>query len=132
MLISNFSQLKRFSDLCGAEIPRWIERRMISFGDDVDSVRELGADVVADLCTRLIEIGAPALHFYTLNRAKSTIAGDRSGFAPDRARLPVFAPVERIYSATALWRGFIPRKALTLWERVYPAKCSRGVNPLPQ
>lgn len=74
MPISNFSQLKRFSDLCGAEIPRWIERRMISYGDDVDSVRELGADVVADLCTRLIEIGAPALHFYTLNRAKSTIA----------------------------------------------------------
>ena len=74
MPISNFSQLKRFSDLCGAEIPRWIERRMISFGDDVDSVRELGADVVADLCARLIEIGAPALHFYTLNRAKSTLA----------------------------------------------------------
>lgn len=74
MPISNFSQLKRFSDQCGAEIPRWLERRMQSFGDDVDAVRALGAEVVGTLCRRLIAAGAPALHFYTLNRAKATLA----------------------------------------------------------
>jgi len=74
MPISNFSQLKRFSDMCGAEIPRWIERRMTSFGDDSDSVREVGADVVAALCRRLIAAGAPGIHVYTLNRSKATLA----------------------------------------------------------
>jgi methylenetetrahydrofolate reductase (NADPH) len=74
MPISNFTQLKRFSDACGAEIPRWIEKRMRGYGDDVESVRELGADVVAAMCRRLAEGGAPAFHFYTLNRAKATTA----------------------------------------------------------
>ncbi len=74
MPISNFSQLKRFSDGCGAEIPRWIEKRMLAFGDDVDSVRALGADVVAELCRRLADGGATSFHFYTLNRAKATLA----------------------------------------------------------
>ena len=74
MPISNFSQLKRFSDMCGAEIPRWIERRMVGFGDDGDAVREVGADVVAALCRRLIAAGAPGIHVYTLNRAKATLA----------------------------------------------------------
>ncbi len=74
MPIGQFSQLKRFSDLCGAEIPRWIERRMLALGDDVEGVRELGAEVVAGLCRRLIDVGAPGLHFYTLNRAKTTLA----------------------------------------------------------
>lgn len=72
MPISNFSQLRRFSEQCGAEIPRWIAKRMQAYGDDVDAVREFGADVVAALCQRLIEGGAPALHFYTLNLAKPT------------------------------------------------------------
>jgi methylenetetrahydrofolate reductase (NADPH) len=74
MPIGNFSQLKRFSDLCGAEIPRWIERRMAAYGDDVEAVRELGAEVVAGLCRRLVDVGAPGLHFYTLNRANTTLA----------------------------------------------------------
>ena len=74
MPISNFTQLKRFSDACGAEIPRWIEKRMRGYGDDVEAVRELGADVVAGMCRRLAEGGAPAFHFYTLNRAKATTA----------------------------------------------------------
>ena len=74
MPIANFSQLRRFSDLCGAEIPRWIQQRMLAYGDDVDSLREFGADVVAQLCQRLIDGGAPGLHFYTLNRAKATRA----------------------------------------------------------
>jgi methylenetetrahydrofolate reductase (NADPH) len=73
MPISNFSQLKRFSDLCGAEIPRWLERRMSAFGDDAESIKALGADVVAQLCQRLLDGGAPSLHFYTLNRAKATL-----------------------------------------------------------
>jgi methylenetetrahydrofolate reductase (NADPH) len=72
MPISNFSQLRRFSEQCGAEIPRWIGKRMQAFGDDADSVREFGADIVARLCEQLIAGGAPALHFYTLNLAKPT------------------------------------------------------------
>ncbi|HET6553928.1 MAG TPA: methylenetetrahydrofolate reductase [NAD(P)H] [Dyella sp.] len=74
MPISNFAQLKRFSDMCGAEIPRWITKRMQAHGDDAAAVRDLGADVVAQLCRRLLDGGAPGLHFYTLNRAKATRA----------------------------------------------------------
>jgi methylenetetrahydrofolate reductase (NADPH) len=74
MPISNFSQLRRFSEQCGAEIPRWISRKMQALGDDAESVREFGADVVARLCERLIGGGAPSLHFYTLNLAKPTQA----------------------------------------------------------
>lgn len=73
MPIGNFSQLKRFSEQCGAEIPRWLAKRMLAYGDDTASIRELAADFVADLCRRLIEGGAPELHFYTLNRAKPTL-----------------------------------------------------------
>ncbi|KRG70105.1 methylenetetrahydrofolate reductase [NAD(P)H] [Pseudoxanthomonas dokdonensis] len=72
MPISNFTQLRRFSEACGAEIPRWISKRMQAYGDDAQSVREFGADVVAGLCRRLLEGGAPALHFYTLNLARPT------------------------------------------------------------
>jgi methylenetetrahydrofolate reductase (NADPH) len=72
MPIANYSQLKRFSDMCGAEIPRWIAKRMQAHGDDAESVRALGAEVVAQLCRRLLQGGAPGLHFYTLNRAKAT------------------------------------------------------------
>ncbi len=74
MPISNFSQLRRFSEQCGAEIPRWISKRMQAFGDDAESVRSFGADVVASLCERLVDGGAPSLHFYTLNLAKPTNA----------------------------------------------------------
>ena len=74
MPIANFSQLRRFSESCGAEIPRWITQRMQGFGDDAASVREFGADVLAALCGRLIQGGAPALHFYTLNLARPTLA----------------------------------------------------------
>jgi len=73
MPIGNFSQLKRFSEVCGAEIPRWIDRRMRGYGDDADAIREFGADLVAGLCRRLLAGGAPGLHFYTLNRAKATM-----------------------------------------------------------
>ncbi|MBP6750517.1 MAG: methylenetetrahydrofolate reductase [NAD(P)H] [Xanthomonadaceae bacterium] len=72
MPISNFSQLKRFSEACGAEIPRWVAKRMHAFGDDADAIREFAADMVAAMCARLIAGGAPGLHFYTLNLAKPT------------------------------------------------------------
>jgi methylenetetrahydrofolate reductase (NADPH) len=74
MPISQYSQLRRFSDMCGAEIPRWISKRLESFRDDADAIREFGADVVADLCRKLIAGGAPGIHFYTLNRARATLA----------------------------------------------------------
>lgn len=74
MPINNFAQLKRFSDQCGAEIPRWLSRRMAAWGDDAEAIREYAADVVAELCRRLKQGGAPGFHFYTLNRAKPTAA----------------------------------------------------------
>ncbi|TCV95961.1 5,10-methylenetetrahydrofolate reductase (NAD(P)) [Luteibacter rhizovicinus] len=72
MPIANFSQLQRFSEACGAEIPRWIVKRMQAHGDNAAAIRELAADVVAELCRRLLDGGAPGLHFYTINRARST------------------------------------------------------------
>ena len=72
MPIASSSRLARFSDACGAEIPRWIRRKLESFGDDTASVRAFGLDVVTDLCARLLEGGAPGLHFYTLNSAGLT------------------------------------------------------------
>ncbi|BBO58963.1 methylenetetrahydrofolate reductase [NAD(P)H] [Mycoavidus sp. B2-EB] len=74
MPITNFSQLMRFSSMCGAEIPRWIARRLESFSDDKASIRAFGIDVVASLCERLLNGGAPGLHFYTLNGAVATYA----------------------------------------------------------
>ena len=73
MPISNFTQLRRFSEACGAEIPRWVAKRMAGHGDDVQAIREFAADFVAGLCRRLLEGGAPALHFYTLNLSKPTL-----------------------------------------------------------
>jgi methylenetetrahydrofolate reductase (NADPH) len=74
MPISSFVKLARFSDSCGAEIPRWIRRRLEGFGDDVASIRSFGLDVVTQMCASLIERGAPGLHFYTLNQAVLTAA----------------------------------------------------------
>jgi methylenetetrahydrofolate reductase (NADPH) len=73
MPITSSTQLMRFSDSCGAEIPRWIRLRLQSFGDDSASIRAFGLDVVADLCERLRAGGAPGLHFYTLNQAKAPL-----------------------------------------------------------
>jgi len=72
MPILSFSKIARFSDACGAEIPRWIRQKMESFGDDAESIRAFGLDVVADLCADLLAHGAPGLHFYTLNQAALT------------------------------------------------------------
>lgn len=69
MPIYNYTQLSRFSDVCGAEIPRWLRIRLQDYADDMPSLRALGADVVTNLCEQLLTGGAPGLHFYTLNQA---------------------------------------------------------------
>ncbi len=74
MPITNSLQLLRFSDMCGAEIPRWVKLKLLGYGDDTESIRAFGLDVVSDLCDRLITAGAPGLHFYTLNQPTATLA----------------------------------------------------------
>lgn len=74
MPITNYTQLARFSEMCGADIPRWIRKRLEVFGDDRASIRTFGIEVVSALCQRLFEQGAPGLHFYTLNQAEATLA----------------------------------------------------------
>ncbi|NOQ64944.1 MAG: methylenetetrahydrofolate reductase [NAD(P)H] [Methyloprofundus sp.] len=74
MPIINYSQLFRFSDMCGADIPRWMRKTLESFGDDKASVMAFGEDVVAKLCQDLLDNGAPGLHFYTMNQSKPTLA----------------------------------------------------------
>jgi methylenetetrahydrofolate reductase (NADPH) len=69
MPIYNFTQLARFSGVCGAEIPRWLRLRLEAYADDLPSLRALGIDVVSELCERLLSWGAPSLHFYTLNQS---------------------------------------------------------------
>jgi methylenetetrahydrofolate reductase (NADPH) len=71
MPITNYRQLARFSQMCGAEIPQWIARRLQGFGEDLEAINAFGLDVVTRLCERLLEGGAPGLHIYTLNRARS-------------------------------------------------------------
>ena len=73
MPITSSSQLLRFSDACGAEIPRWIRLRLQAFGDDIESIKAFGLDVVTDLCERLRSAGVPALHFYTMNQSVATL-----------------------------------------------------------
>ena len=69
MPITNYTKLARFSDACGAEIPRWIRKQLESYGDDHESIAAFGTDVVSRLCQRLLDGGAPGLHFYTLNQS---------------------------------------------------------------
>jgi len=73
MPITNFSQLRRFSEACGAEIPRWMQKRLESFGDDRESIRAFGVEAVTALCRRLLDNGAPGLHFYTMNQAEAVL-----------------------------------------------------------
>lgn len=75
MPITNFSRLKRFSKMCGADVPKWISKRIRAWEreDDLKSLRAFGEDVVTDLCRRLLDNGAPGIHFYTLNRAQATL-----------------------------------------------------------
>jgi len=73
MPINNYIQLARFSDACGAEIPRWIRQRLESYGDDLDSIKHFGVEVITKMCDRLLSEGAPGLHFYTMNKAEPTV-----------------------------------------------------------
>ena len=73
MPIANFAQLARFSDACGAEIPRWMRLKLEGYRDDVASIRAFGLDVVTALCRKLLDAGAPGLHFYTLNQAALSV-----------------------------------------------------------
>lgn len=74
MPITNYTQLMRFSDMCGAEIPRWVRLKLASYGDDSASIKAFGLDVVTQLCERLLVGGAPGLHFYSMNQAAPTSA----------------------------------------------------------
>jgi methylenetetrahydrofolate reductase (NADPH) len=73
MPITNYTQLARFSDACGAEIPRWLRKQLEAYGDDLEGIRAFGQEVVTALCRRLLEGGAPGLHFYTMNQAGPTL-----------------------------------------------------------
>ncbi|MDD3352399.1 methylenetetrahydrofolate reductase [NAD(P)H] [Zoogloea sp.] len=74
MPITSFSKLARFSDACGAEIPRWMRRKFEAYGDDSDAIKAFGLDVVSELCEKLIAAGAPGLHFYSMNQSAPTLA----------------------------------------------------------
>ena len=74
MPITQYAQLFRFSEMCGADIPRWMRKRLESFGDDKEAVRAFGLEFVTNLCQRLLDNGAPGLHFYTMNQAVPTLA----------------------------------------------------------
>ncbi len=74
MPITQYAQLFRFSEMCGADIPRWMRKRLESFGDDKEAVRAFGLELVTNLCQRLLDNGAPGLHFYTMNQAVPTLA----------------------------------------------------------
>ena len=73
MPVTNYTQLARFSDLCGAEIPRWMRKRLEAFDGNLEAIRAFGIEVVTELCRRLIDGGVPGLHFYTMNRAEPTL-----------------------------------------------------------
>ena len=73
MPITNYAQISRFSEMCGADIPRWMRKRLEGFGDDRAAIRAFGLEVISDLCRRLLEQGAPGLHFYTLNQSEAVL-----------------------------------------------------------
>lgn len=74
MPITNYSKLARFSDACGADIPRWVRKQLESYGDDIESIQAFGEQVISEMCEKLLAGGAPGLHFYTLNQAEPSLA----------------------------------------------------------
>ncbi len=74
MPITNYSKLARFSDACGAEIPRWVRKQLEAYGDDTDSIQAYGEQVITEMCERLLQGGAPGLHFYSMNQAEPSLA----------------------------------------------------------
>ena len=86
MPLTNHTQIARFSEHCGADIPRWIRKRLEQFGDDRAAIRAFGLEVISDLCRKLLEGGAPGLHFYTLNQAEAVLGIWKNlGFEESRA-----------------------------------------------
>jgi methylenetetrahydrofolate reductase (NADPH) len=86
MPITNHSNLVRFSDACGAEIPRWIRKRLEGYGDDIDSIRAFGLDVTTELCQKLLDSGAPGLHFYSMNQTEPTLTiWERLGLSSEKS-----------------------------------------------
>ncbi len=73
MPITNYSNLARFSEMCGAEIPQWLRRKLESYADDAESIKDFGADFVSSMCQRLLDMGAPGLHFYTMNQSEASL-----------------------------------------------------------
>lgn len=73
MPITNYSNLARFSEMCGAEIPRWLRRKLESYADDTDSIKDFGTEYVSSMCEKLLTMGAPGLHFYTLNQSEASL-----------------------------------------------------------
>ncbi len=88
MPIVNFSSLVRFSDMCGAEIPRWIRKQLEAYGDDSASIRKFGEEVVTRMCEKLLEAGAPGLHFYTLNQAEPSLSIWKNLGISEREKIP--------------------------------------------
>ena len=83
MPVSNYAQLARFSEACGAEIPRWMRKKLEDYHDDLDSIRAFGLDIITDMCARLLDQGAPGLHMYTMNQSSATLAlWQRLGLSP--------------------------------------------------
>ena len=74
MPITNYSKLARFSDACGAEIPRWVRKQLEAYGDDTDSIQAYGEQVITEMCERLLQGGAPGLHFYSMNQSEPSLA----------------------------------------------------------
>ncbi|KIQ05379.1 5,10-methylenetetrahydrofolate reductase [Pseudomonas fulva] len=74
MPITNYSKLARFSDACGAELPRWVRKQLEAYGDDTQSIQRFGEEMITAMCERLLQGGAPGLHFYTLNQAAPSLA----------------------------------------------------------
>ena len=72
MPITNFKNLSRFSDNCGAEIPRWVRKRLAAYGEDLESIKAFGLNLISELCETLLDNGAPGLHFYTMNQTEPT------------------------------------------------------------
>lgn len=73
MPITNYSNLSRFSEMCGAEIPKWLRRKLESYADDTDSIKDFGTEFVTAMCEKLLDMGAPGLHFYTLNQSEASL-----------------------------------------------------------
>ncbi|VAW56300.1 5,10-methylenetetrahydrofolate reductase [hydrothermal vent metagenome] len=73
MPITNYSNLARFSNMCGAEIPKWLRQKLESYADDTDAIKDFGCDFVSNMCQKLLDMGAPGLHFYSMNQTEATL-----------------------------------------------------------